>query len=92
MYTCRVPFALRKPIVVKRGETRGIYVHSETAEGKRRNGTAHPDSVVYGSQKGTVTTEDDHITILPGIGHTSSMPFSDTGWWHGNACVPLSMV
>ena len=29
---------LHKPIIVNRGETRGIYVHSETREGRRQHG------------------------------------------------------
>lgn len=63
-----------KPIVLLPGTRRGIYVHS-----------ALPDDLGLQYQstgRGNIADENEHIQIIPGVGHTSSVPFDrEYGWY-----------
>ena len=79
------PLRLAAPVRVTSGSRARVYVHSarEFSAGGRA-----PDSVVYASRTANVTDEDATIQILPGVAHTSSVPFSDRGFWPGPAWRP----
>eukprot|EP01043_Picozoa_sp_COSAG02_P014531 COSAG02_NODE_601_length_19715_cov_445.701315_18_plen_441_part_00 len=64
-----------KPIVLLPGTRRGIYVHS-----------ALPDDLGLQYQStgrgNEIADQDAHIRIIPGVGHTSSVPFDrEYGWY-----------
>ena len=77
--------ALASPIRIRAGHVVRVYVHSAR---RFSEGGGAPDSIVYASRTANVTHEDDHLTILPGIAHTSSEPFSNFGYWRGDAWRP----
>ncbi len=64
-----------KPIVLLPGTRRGIYVHSALPDdlGLQYQSTRHGTEIA---------DQDAHIRIIPGVGHTSSVPFDrEYGWY-----------
>mmetsp|Transcript_13014 Transcript_13014/g.21072 ORF Transcript_13014/g.21072 Transcript_13014/m.21072 type:complete len:331 (+) Transcript_13014:69-1061(+) len=72
-----VPLEFSKPIILKPGETIGVYIHS----------TSHPgtNAIVYANQRYSVTQQDRFIRVLPGLAHTCHLPFKcwldPTDYW-----------
>lgn len=69
-----VHLQLAMPLIIESGKAARIYVHSGLTHSA---GGRCPDAIVYASQTTSVTTEDQHLQILPGMAHTSPKPFSD---------------
>jgi hypothetical protein len=75
MWNSTTEIKFDKPVTLLPGTTRGIYVHS-----------ALPDDLGLQYQSttrgGEIADEDEHIRIIPGVGHTSSIPFDrEYGWY-----------
>lgn len=69
----RIPLA--KPVRILPGECRALYVHSSLPDdlGVQYRSTEGPDEV---------TMENDHLRVMPGIGHTGSRPFDTRHGWY----------
>mmetsp|Transcript_20365 Transcript_20365/g.26400 ORF Transcript_20365/g.26400 Transcript_20365/m.26400 type:complete len:332 (+) Transcript_20365:59-1054(+) len=62
-------------IVLLPNEKIGLYVHSNED---------NDEGIVYDNQRSEKTHADDYITLLPGMAHLASEPFSDDGPWWGS--------
>jgi hypothetical protein len=67
---------LDEPLILKHGESFGLYIHSEAQ---------NDDSIVYDNQRRETTYEDDLITIFPGIAHLDCNAFGESAPWGGSA-------
>ncbi len=69
-----VEIVLDKPVRILPGSAAGIYIHTDVE---------NDGGLIYQScARSDVLGGNDHISILPGLGHTSSTPFgTDDGWW-----------
>ncbi len=69
-----VEIVLDRPVRILPGSVAGIYIHSNIE---------NDGGLIYQScARSDALGGDDHITILPGLGHTSSTPFgTEDGWW-----------
>lgn len=66
-----------RPIVMKPGEVRGIYIHSKLD---------NDQAIVYDNRQHHKTHDDQFITVLPGRAHVSSKAFGNIPiWGWGNA-------
>jgi hypothetical protein len=64
----------RKPINMLPGQTVAVYLHSGL-----------PDDLGIQYQtynKESIVAEDEHISVLPGLGHTGSQPFDEVHGWY----------
>lgn len=63
-----------KPVKILPHQIRALYCHS---------GLPDDLGIQYQSyQKHDVVAEDEHIVILPGLGHTGAEPFDETAGWY----------
>jgi len=62
------------PVVLLPHSRRGLYVHS---------GLPDDLGIQYQSYgQSDVVAEDDHVVLLPGVGHTGSTPFDEQNGWY----------
>ena len=75
-----VRIQLARPVRILPGGCSAIYIHSSLPDdlGIQYRSTMDPDEV---------TLENDHLRIMPGVGHTGSRPFDTRrgyGWYRAN--------